>query len=128
MNDKISHFESGECRRIRGLLDDFLADELSIETNREILSHLEGCTLCGQEQQRRERLKRILKTSWNSLASPSPLKSIIEHDTLSSYRLLSLPFGLAAALLITLVGGALLLTLTGQLQLNETQVRPNCFP
>jgi len=123
MNDKIRHFESSECRRIQGLLDDFLADELSIETNQSILSHLEDCSLCGQERQRRERLKLTLRTSWNALTSPSPLKSKIEHDTLSPYRLLPFPFRLAATLLITLVGAALFLTLTGQLQLDETQLQ-----
>jgi hypothetical protein len=52
------------CQRCRDLLDEFLSDELLVETSQGVLRHLETCDVCRRlHEQRREiraRLKRAL--------------------------------------------------------------------
>ena len=55
----ISHGDSA-CEKIRGYLDSYISNELLVETNHEVLRHLEGCPDCREEL---EALLRILKAS-----------------------------------------------------------------
>jgi hypothetical protein len=54
---------SPECQRIRELMDSYLSEELSVETNHEVLRHLATCEACAGEAQRRLRLRRMLSQS-----------------------------------------------------------------
>ncbi|MDA2933399.1 zf-HC2 domain-containing protein [Acidobacteria bacterium AH-259-D05] len=74
---KVSVFESKECKRIQKLLDHFLAGELTVETNQEILLHLEHCSVCQVEEKLRMQARQALTDSWNSQPVPSGLKDKI---------------------------------------------------
>ena len=39
----VINFEDGHCKRIRSYLDSYLNNELMVETNHEVLTHLEKC-------------------------------------------------------------------------------------
>ena len=52
------------CRDIRELADSYLSDQLSIETNHEILRHADGCLSCRNELEGRRRLRRALQSAF----------------------------------------------------------------
>jgi hypothetical protein len=54
---------SADCRDIRALLDSYLSEELSVETNHVVLHHLGTCAACADEARRRQRLRRLLAQS-----------------------------------------------------------------
>jgi hypothetical protein len=46
-----------QCRDARELLDSFLAQELLVETNHELLRHVSGCPDCKSDLDTRARLR-----------------------------------------------------------------------
>jgi predicted anti-sigma-YlaC factor YlaD len=53
-----------QCRDARELLDSFLAQELLVETNHELLRHLSGCPDCKADLDTRARLRSGLKQAF----------------------------------------------------------------
>lgn len=49
-----------ECRQVRDLMDSYLSEELSVETNHGFLRHLAECRDCAAELKRRQRLRALL--------------------------------------------------------------------
>ena len=74
---KVRVFESKECGRIQKLMDHFLAGELTVESNQEILLHLEDCSTCRQEEKSRVEARRILSEGWVSQPTPPDLEDKI---------------------------------------------------
>jgi anti-sigma factor RsiW len=74
---EVSVFESKDCGRIQKLLDHFLAGELTVETNQEILLHLENCSTCRQEEKSRLEARRVLSKGWVSQPIPPDLEDKI---------------------------------------------------
>jgi len=50
-----------DCRELRPMFDSYTSDELLIETNHEVLRHLENCTACRGEMAERRSLKLRLR-------------------------------------------------------------------
>jgi anti-sigma factor RsiW len=53
-----------QCRDARELLDSFLAEELLVETNHELLRHLQGCPDCKADLEARGRIRTGLKQAF----------------------------------------------------------------
>lgn len=53
-----------QCSDVRELLDSYLAQELLVETNHELLRHLTTCPECGAELDARARLREGLKNAF----------------------------------------------------------------
>ena len=53
-----------QCRDARELLDSFLAEELLVETNHELLRHLSGCPDCQADLDARARMRSGLKQAF----------------------------------------------------------------
>jgi anti-sigma factor RsiW len=51
---------STECRHVRELMDSYLSEELSVETNHVVLRHVAECPMCREEIRRRQRLRALL--------------------------------------------------------------------
>jgi anti-sigma factor RsiW len=49
-----------DCRQIRELMDSYLSEELSVETNHGVLRHVAECRDCAAELKRRRRLRALL--------------------------------------------------------------------
>lgn len=49
-----------DCQHVREVMDSYLAEELSIETNHDVLRHLGNCQECAAELKRRQRLRTLL--------------------------------------------------------------------
>jgi anti-sigma factor RsiW len=61
-----------QCRELRDLADAFIGDELLVETNQDILRHLESCPDCRAEVAARRELRRRLKLAWGRSADLAP--------------------------------------------------------
>jgi hypothetical protein len=103
---KIMKLESAECSEVKRLLDDFLSDELSIETNRQILAHLEFCPDCGKEREQRSGIRTALKHAWESISAPVELEQRIREETSGKRAPFSITLRIAAAFLIIILSAA----------------------
>src|SRR5262249_52761319 len=77
---KVINFEQKLCRRIRGYLDFYVNNELLIEANREILSHVEGCEGCSEELEERIRVKELLRAALHREVAPAGLQEKIQRE------------------------------------------------
>jgi hypothetical protein len=100
---------NADCRHIRELMDSYLSGELTVESNHEVLRHLERCGSCPAELARRERTRALLVESFGIVPDAQPIAARIlnalEREQNRTWRLARYG-GLAAALLLT-VGSAI---------------------
>src|SRR5262244_2960134 len=68
---KIVKFENGECKRVRSYLDSYLSNELMVETNLEVLKHLENCADCSREHQDSAKTSCVERASSRGVAGPN---------------------------------------------------------
>lgn len=101
---KVVKFEDGHCRRIRSYLDSYLNNELMVETNHEVLTHLEACKACSRSLEDRARLKAQLKRAVMQEYAPVALRERIASDLRRSrgfsFNRVSLALAAAAAVLV----------------------------
>jgi Putative zinc-finger len=93
------------CEKIRGYLDSYLRNELLVETNHEVLKHLEACRECSAELENRARLKNALHLAVERQPVPAGLEERIRsHIRARSFGFRSLhtqwALAIAAALLL----------------------------
>jgi hypothetical protein len=53
-----------ECRDVREMADSFLSEQLLVETNHELLRHLETCPVCRAEMAARRALRETLRSAF----------------------------------------------------------------
>ena len=61
-----------ECRNVRELADSFLSGQLLVETNHELLRHLETCPVCRREMSDRRALRDKLRSAFIHTEDLSP--------------------------------------------------------
>ena len=49
-----------DCQQVREVMDSYLSEELSVETNHGVLRHMAECRDCAAELKRRQRLRALL--------------------------------------------------------------------
>lgn len=100
----VLQFENKECRRIRAFLDSYLDNELLIETNHEVLKHLENCTECAAVLEGHSRLKQHLQRAVRKDEAPAALQLKIQRQLREKEqpRVRWMSWGLAAAATIIL--------------------------
>jgi len=72
-------FGQGACEKTQRYLDAYISNELLVETNHEVLRHLETCTTCNAELEARTRLRSRLKTAVQSQAVPPELPALVRE-------------------------------------------------
>ena len=72
-------FGDGACEKTRKYLDSYISNELLIETNHEVLRHVEGCPACASELQARTQLRTRLKAAVNAQSVPPELQARIRE-------------------------------------------------
>jgi hypothetical protein len=77
---KVLNFEHGECKKIRTYLDSYINNELLVETNHEVLKHLESCQDCAASLDARLRVKRALQTAVKKEVAPLSLQYRIQRE------------------------------------------------
>jgi anti-sigma factor RsiW len=85
-------FGEGACERTRKYLDSYISNELLVETNHEVLRHLEVCPACAGEADSRARLRTRLQTAVETQPVPAELavrvrERIREHESRSAFGL-----------------------------------------
>ncbi|HKP86676.1 MAG TPA: zf-HC2 domain-containing protein [Blastocatellia bacterium] len=76
----VVNFEQHQCNKIRSYLDSYLNDELLVETNHEVLKHLQSCKGCAQALEDRARVKTLLQRAVRRDEAPAALRERIERD------------------------------------------------
>lgn len=66
----VIHFGEQGCEKVQRYLDSYLDGELLIETNHEVLSHLEECQNCTRELNARGILKKRIHEAGTQLSAP----------------------------------------------------------
>src|SRR5260221_10639033 len=66
-----------QCRELRDIADSYLAEELLVETNHEVLRHLEGCPACREEVSARRQLRMGLKHAFGHVSPLQPDAELI---------------------------------------------------
>ncbi|MFN7946497.1 MAG: hypothetical protein U0Z53_14195 [Blastocatellia bacterium] len=56
-----------DCRNLKDLLDSYLCDELSVETNHAVLRHVEQCAACRAEMAARRNLRETMQRAGTQL-------------------------------------------------------------
>jgi hypothetical protein len=75
----VINFNNKACERIRQYFDSYIDNELLVETNHEVLRHLEGCEDCRHVLESRIRLKQTVKRVVEREETPALLaESILE--------------------------------------------------
>src|SRR4051812_27466646 len=105
-----------QCREARDLLDSFLGQELLVETNHDVMRHLDGCPECRAELAARRQLRGILQRSFNRTATLQPrpefaaevLKRVRATGTHGARRPAVKTWGALAATLVLVAAGGLL--------------------
>jgi anti-sigma factor RsiW len=57
---------NGDCRQMRELMDSYISGELTVESNHDVLRHVERCEVCRSELARRERMSTLLIESFGA--------------------------------------------------------------
>src|SRR5690348_6229751 len=71
---------NGECRTYRDLMDSYISGELTVETNHDVLRHIERCDACRSELERRERTRGLLRDSFAAAPDAAALTARIAQS------------------------------------------------
>lgn len=71
--------DHAECRRVRALMDSYISGELTVESNHDVLSHLEQCEGCRGEVARREQMRALLVEGFGGTPDVTALQSRISR-------------------------------------------------
>ena len=77
---KVIKFGQGECKTIKSYMDSYMNNELLVETNHEVLKHLETCKDCAAELESRLRVKRVLQRAVKQDVAPDSLQYRIQRE------------------------------------------------
>jgi anti-sigma factor RsiW len=96
------------CRRVRELMDSYISGELTVESNHDVLAHLERCDGCRSEAARRERMRSLLIESLGAAPDVTALQSRIARviDVEQRRWWAVARYGSLAAALLLMVGAA----------------------
>ena len=78
-------FGEGACEKTRKYLDSYISNELLVETNHEVLRHLENCPACTAELDARTQLRTRLKSAVNAQCVPPELQVRVRENIRSSH-------------------------------------------
>jgi anti-sigma factor RsiW len=78
-------FGEGACENTRKYLDSYVSSELLVETNHEVLRHIENCPGCAAELEARMQLRTRLKSAVNSQSVPPDLQVRIREQIRSGH-------------------------------------------
>ena len=118
-----------QCRDFREVADSYLSDELLVETNHDVIAHLETCADCRRELAARRELRTILRTSFakaEELQIPhefaSRLHSELRAAATSRAMLLNIlprTWMIAAGVMVALTFGAIAVWQRQRVQMNS---------
>jgi anti-sigma factor RsiW len=103
---------NAECRRVRELMDSYISGELTVESNHDLLQHVERCESCRAELGRRERTRALLIDSFGAAPDAGALEArivrAIDHDERKWWQIAR--YGSVAAAMLLVAGAAVWLS------------------
>ncbi|HEU4796832.1 MAG TPA: hypothetical protein VFT02_14450 [Pyrinomonadaceae bacterium] len=117
-----------QCRDFREVADSYLSDELLVETNHDVIAHLEACAGCRRELAARRELRKILRTSFakaEELQMPHEFASRLQSELRTamsgsmSLNMLPRAWLIAALVIIAMTLGALAVWQRQRVQTNS---------
>jgi anti-sigma factor RsiW len=82
----VIQFGDAACGKVRGYLDSYLSNELLVETNHEVLRHLEGCPQCTAELSTRTRVRTGLQAAVRGSSVPDGLEARVQRAVRAQNR------------------------------------------
>jgi hypothetical protein len=79
-----------QCREVRDFADSFLSEQLLVETNHEVLRHLDGCPGCRSEMASRRALRATIQRAFTN-AESLRLRDEFRDGTVSRLRAIAVP-------------------------------------
>jgi anti-sigma factor RsiW len=92
---KIVDFGPSNCEKIRRYLDSYVSNELLVESNIEVLRHIEQCSACSQELEARLRIRASLQAAARREDVPPGLEQKIRRGIHEQSPVRLWPFGLS---------------------------------
>lgn len=118
-----------QCRDFREVADSYLSDELLVETNHDVIAHLETCADCRRELAARRELRTILRTSFakaEELQIPHEFASRLHSELRAaatsgamSLNILPRTWMIAAGVMVALTLGAIAVWQRQRVQINS---------
>jgi hypothetical protein len=68
-----------ECQHVREVMDSYLSEELSVETNHDVLRHVGQCRDCAAELRRRRQLRALLSETLDVAVDADRAQARIRH-------------------------------------------------
>ena len=68
-----------DCQHVHEVMDSYLSEELSVETNHRVLRHLAECPDCSGELKRRQRLRALLSETLDVAVDADRVRARITH-------------------------------------------------
>lgn len=102
-------FGEGACERTRKYIDSYVSNELLVETNHEVLRHIENCSSCSAQVEARTQLRSQLRSAVKSQPVPPELQVHIREQLAQAHsqRWMSMTrWAVAAAATILVFAGA----------------------
>ena len=106
----VVNFNERACERYRRHFDSYLDNELLVETNQDVLQHLNACTECTRILEGRARMKELVKNAVNTQNAPPELVAAVQarlHTERPGFFGLNIArwmMAAAAVLLLAIVG------------------------
>ena len=118
-----------QCRDFREVADSYLSDELLVETNHDVIAHLETCADCRRELAARRELRTILRASFakaKELQMPDEFASRLHSELRAaatsgamSLNILPRTWVIAAGVMVALTFGAIAVWQRQRVQINS---------
>ena len=77
---KLINFKDGTCRKVQAHFDAYMDNELLVETNREVLEHLESCPDCSTTLDDRIRFRGTLRRAGSRVVVPDTLGDSVRRS------------------------------------------------
>jgi anti-sigma factor RsiW len=92
---KIVNIGQSNCERVRQYLDSYISNELLVESNLEVLRHIEQCSACSQESETRARIRASLQAAARREDVPPGLEQKIRREIREKSPVRLWPFDLS---------------------------------
>jgi anti-sigma factor (TIGR02949 family) len=106
----VVNFNERACERYRRYFDSYLDNELLVETNQDVLQHLNACTECTRILETRARVKQLVKNAVTAQSAPPELVTAVraqlhtERPGFFGFNTARWMMAAAAVLLVAIVG------------------------
>ncbi len=77
---QLINFKDGACRRVQAHFDAYMDNELLVETNRDVLEHLESCPRCATTLDDQIRFRAALRRAGSQVAVPEAVGDAVRSS------------------------------------------------